>query len=31
MLKKKIFKRKNAYLIDNKKKLYFKKKRKNYE
>lgn len=31
MLKKKIFKRKNAYLIDKKKKLYFKKKRKNYE
>ena len=27
MLKKKIFKRKNAYLIDNKKKLYFKKKK----
>jgi hypothetical protein len=27
MLKKKIFKRKNAYLIDKKKKLYFKKKK----
>lgn len=27
MLKKKIFKRKNAYLIDNKKKLYFIKKK----